>query len=84
MRIIDKFILGYIAMLRSAGIIKNPLRWSRFLMIVAVIHYILACFIVVLLPAFPPGARLGQLLIALAFGWIGHVWHRMSKKLRSN
>jgi hypothetical protein len=84
MRIVDKFISSYIAMLRSIGIIKNPLRWSRFLMILAALHYILASIVIVLLPAFPPGARLNELLIALAFGWVGYVWHRMSKALRSH
>jgi len=83
MGIIDTFISGYIAMLRNVGIIKNPLRWSRFLLALALLHYFLAFLHLLLLLNGSPETWLTQLLSTTVFVVFGFIWHRMSRRLRS-
>lgn len=81
MKMLDKFLAEEIAVLRKCGIIKNQLHWKIFLQALAILHFLLAFMIVVLLSVIPEEIRFSLLLTALALGAIGFVWHRASKKL---
>jgi hypothetical protein len=67
-------------MLEGHGIVKNMTFWSRFLFVVAMMHFLFASVILYVSLIAESGLLVEQVMFAACVAIIGHTWHRVGKE----